>query len=165
MTMNNPPTFAEMKGDLTWDGSLRDIYVLDTHFSDWDRLSAMIASSDFAWSYVCDGEPSHLPLTFEKYFADQSRGASMLTVRLTDGLEVVCHFFCMDEIEFSFNPALVLGQHELDQLFKFVRELGEALSKRVLVAPENAPAAPLLIFDPTHPRWERRNIRGKQSRY
>ena len=50
------PNWAEIKDDFAWDGSLRDIYILDTDANDWDVLLAAIRSSNYERSYRLDGE-------------------------------------------------------------------------------------------------------------
>jgi hypothetical protein len=154
--MESPPTFAGLQQDFVSDGSLRDIYVLDTSFTDWDRLFAAIASSDFSWSYRCAGSLAALPAGFARFFTNRTPvdPSPTLSLWLTDAFEVNCYFFCVDEIEFSFDPAAVVGQRELDRLFEFIRKLGCALKKRVLVAPENLRESPLLVFDPMQRTWD-----------
>lgn len=66
----------------------------------------------------------------------------------------MCHFFTPDEIEFDIDPRAIDSQAQCERLVDFIRALGQAVGKAVLLTPENAPEYPYLRYDPLTDRAE-----------
>jgi len=136
------------KGIFAWDGSLRDIYVLGTDASDWQRLLDFLRLAPYDLRYTVGEQAQPLPDHINAVFArtmDEPRAA--LSV---DGprLKLMCHFFWLEEIEFDLDPRVIDGEARLERLLEFMRELGRRLGKDVILTPENMPGRPLYRFDP-----------------
>jgi len=52
-----------------WDGSWRDLYVLDTQLRDWQRLLDHLRQREDRFTFTIDGTPRPLPSTVETIFA------------------------------------------------------------------------------------------------
>ncbi|HLY56578.1 MAG TPA: hypothetical protein VKS60_13530 [Stellaceae bacterium] len=143
---------ADLKPDFACDGSLRDIYVLNTNGLDWDRLGSALEASGFTLTYSANGRSAPFPASLTKESFDPHR-RSLLVVNLTDDLSIDCHFFALDEIEFSFDPRLVHRQEELDRLLDFIVCVGRGTGKPVLLTLENSPDLPILTYEPNSEYW------------
>jgi hypothetical protein len=151
--MSKRPSFIELKGDLAWDGSLRDIYVLNTSASDWDRLGSTLETSGLTLTQFADGQRAPFPASLANHIADPQRNASLLVIGLTDHLAINCHFFTAEEIEFDFDPRFVQGDNDFARLLDFMACIAQGLGKPVLLTPENLPGAPILSCDPHTGSW------------
>ncbi|MFO0962656.1 MAG: hypothetical protein U0625_07075 [Phycisphaerales bacterium] len=87
--------WSDLQRDFEWDGSWRDIHVLECGMAGW-RV----------------------------------------------------HFFSIDTIELDLDPRDVSSQASLDLLLAFMRRLGLATAKRVILAPENMPDHPIFRYEP-----------------
>jgi hypothetical protein len=87
------------------DGSLRDVCVLGTDVSVWERLMAAVPGVPGEYGFSVDGEPVALAdFSVRRFFAEDPRESSpQLDLRLGE-LRFACFFFEPTEIEFSFGP-------------------------------------------------------------
>jgi hypothetical protein len=148
------PLFENVRADLAWDGSLRDIYVLDTDSADWERLGSTLRASGLTLDYLLQGLPAALPVSLGSHIRDPHRSASLLVVRLAERLPIDCHFFAADEIEFSCDPRGVDGEASWDCLLDFVAVVGQGIGKPVLLTPENVRDRPILSYEPSTRSWK-----------
>ena len=128
------------------DGSLRDLYVLDTTIGDWQRLIDFLRESEYRIVYSVNGQVAKLPRLVEEVFEIHDEVVVLLSVDI-DGIKFNCHFFCEEEIEFDFDVREVSDKARLAQLFDFMVNVGRAVGSNVLLTPENAPEAPLYAFN------------------
>lgn len=138
-----------------WDGSILDVYVRPATMSDWQHLLTVLHESSYDIRYIVDGDQvPKVPERIEVIFAQRQESNVALMV---DGqnLALMCHFFTPDEIEFDVNPHVIDSQLQLDRLIGFMRAVGGALGKEIILTPENLPNRPLLRFDPQadHEDW------------
>ena len=118
------------------DGSLRDIYVLNTQLPHWAAAVDFVAER-YALSFTGAWQGASLPRDIEQLFpTDPESQATALSVDV-GGVLVNCHFFAVDEIEFDLDPADVRDPSRLDGLFAFMKGLANAVGKDVLLTPEN----------------------------
>jgi hypothetical protein len=157
--------WSEVRED--WeDGSnvLRDIYVLSTTEDDWQRVLDLVRASGWPSSYTEGDNPAPLPTKVGEIFERTSGLSVLLRIWPTEGVAIHCHFFVPDEIEFDVSPREVTGQTQLDAVCGFVRAIGKALDKPVLVTWESTPSEPIMRYQPgtdaidrvlgTSPWWE-----------
>ena len=130
-----------------WEGSLIDMYVLDTTLEDWQRLLDFLLASPYALRYSRDGATEPLPDRIEVIFAERSVANVALFIDESQ-LSLNCHFFAPDEIEFDLNPRAIDGQPRLVRMLDFMRALGSTLGKEIILTPENLQERPLCRFDP-----------------
>lgn len=128
------------------DGSLRDIYVLESSLADWQILLDFLHSSDYKLRYLW-GAPENLPKNAVEVFGRESEDKGLLCVESGE-LSLNCHFFYNDEIEFDLLPNEVTDEERAEAIFDFMRQLGRTLNKDVILTPENERSMPIFKFSP-----------------
>ena len=126
------------------DGSLRDVYVRNTAFEDWNRFLAY--ASLHSTSYSVDGEPRPLPAQASEIFEEGDRKAHLLAIKFGE-VVLNCHFFTVDELELDIDPRQVTSQHALDVIVQALTNIGKALKKDVILTDENAPTSEWLRYE------------------
>jgi hypothetical protein len=133
--------------DLKADGALRDIYVHDATLADWqvalDRVRVLYAPLEFR----VDGHQADLPAQVAEIFPIRERASPSLSFDLS-GIDVACHFFTQEEIEFDLRPEEVTGPERLAAVVSFLRELATAVGKPAVLTMESVPGAVILRADP-----------------
>jgi hypothetical protein len=132
----------------TWDGSWRDLYVLNTDVQDWQRLLDHFRQQTYQLSFKIDGTALPLPPTMEAIFAVYDYASPFLCIRL-DHIGVNCHFFCAEQIEFDIDPREINDAASFELLLNFMIDVGTTLSKEVRLTPENMQECVLLHYNPT----------------
>ncbi len=130
------------------DGSLRDVYVLDTTFTDWALLLSLAEKYGYQYSYA--GQDHPLPEVEEIFTARD--GPHLLSVKL-GRVTANCHFFVPDEIELDFDPREIDSDSDHYEVLRFLEALGEGTNKKVSVTAENAKNIPYLSYDPLSRDW------------
>ena len=139
-------TWEQCRADFDADGSLRDIFVLDTTIDQWRSVYVML-STNYSCSFEVDGVPRVLPLLVDEMFAiRRAESKPILTIR-AGNVTVACHFFSEKEIELSLDPAEVTSQVELDPLLAFLKQIGDLCKKPITVHRENYKKFPLITYD------------------
>lgn len=144
------PDWKTLRG--LWDldpGALRDIYVPAVTADDWQAVLEAVTSR-WPSSYLVDGVPGQLP-DARTFFADgrEREAAHLLRVSVSPLINLNAHFFCEDEIEFDFDPRELLSDEDLTAVLDFMRVIGRAVGKPVLVSVESSPhLSPELRYDP-----------------
>ena len=136
--------WSELQSEFEWDGSLRDIYILNTTLADWRSAIRALSESGLPLSFKTQGAMSSLPADVADVF-DSSDG--LLSVDL-DGMLLNSHFFGTDEIEFDLDPREVTTGDRATALAGFLAILGTATGKPVILTRENAREAIILQWNP-----------------
>jgi hypothetical protein len=137
--------------DFRRDGGLRDIYVLDATLADWQAAFDRVRVTYDPIRFTIDGEPATLPPSVTEIFPIWERASPALQFEV-GGVEVMCHFFASDEIEFDLWPQDVTGPERLDAVAAFMRELASAVGKPAVLTMENMREAVILRADPVTKR-------------
>ena len=135
-----------VRDEFAFDGSWRDIYVLNTDMSLWQRMLDRLRADGYELAYSRDGDLVQLPTRAETIFGD-NQCARLLAVRF-GGVQANCHFFTSDEIEFDIDPREVTSQPQLDALLQFLRDLAMSVGRQVILCPENTPDFVILHMSP-----------------
>jgi len=131
------------KADFEADGSLRDIYIVRTTLEDWRAVVSLVTASPY--SATLDGEDaSGISIDVPALLAHPA--AHLLSIRV-GRLDLNCHFFSEDEVEFDFVPN-GLNEEDLRSLLTFMSSLGRLTGKLVVMTPENVRTHPIFRFDP-----------------
>ena len=151
--------WRQIAPDFTYDGTLRDIYVLATTLSDWQLVLDMPRRFESPPTYSLDGVITALPDRAEDVFASRASVTPLLSFSVGQ-IVLNCHFFGKDEIEFDLDPSDVSDADRFETLVGFLRRLGELTDKTVLLTPENHQQSPILRYLPdtrevTWIPWER----------
>ena len=127
------------------DGSLRDIYVLNTAIMDWVRLFDVCSMYDA--TLYCDGDPIPMILDPATVFQRSSEHSYYLKV-LVEGVALHCHFFTVEEIEIDVDPKEIKSQPDLDVVLDVMGSIGRGLAKPVILTEEAAQDFVWIAFDP-----------------
>jgi hypothetical protein len=136
--MANHPSWQSVKDRFAWDGSWRDVYVLDTTRADWEKFVDFIAHSSCG-ARVRMGASDidvKLPEKFPDYAEDEQR--PMLSFDVA-GVSCNCHFFWDKDIEFDIDPRELRGDQQYEDFMSFLGQIRDLLRKDVLVTEENTP--------------------------
>ena len=135
------------------DGSYRDVYVLDTTASDWERFLALVRERYPASTFDGVDGPAPIPRSFDEAGDDEGRG----TLHVMVGKVMVNCFFIWDkEIELDIDPSEVVDEADLDGVVGFCEALGRTVGKDVHITDEgcDSPADEAwLIYRPSSDEW------------
>ena len=128
-------TWPQSAGHFEPDGSLRDIYVNDVGLPEWEAAFRFLCTCGNA-RFTVDGADVPLPGSAEAALAMQSTCVPLLTVE-TEGISYCCHFISPGEIELDLLPQDINSGARVEALQSFVRGLGQATRRDVVVTHEN----------------------------
>jgi hypothetical protein len=126
------------KNEFAWDGSWRDIYILNTTIEDWDKFINFLRNNGYS--------AAALPDDLSNIFTDDAI-RPLLTINVA-GVTLNCHFFTEKEIELDLDPREVTGEDKAKELFNFMGAVGRALQMTVRMTPENLSERPIFEFSP-----------------
>lgn len=129
--------YREAKQHLYSDGSLRDVYVLDTTADELNSFLNYVQPMIKRGNFVAAEEIADLPNTYTEII-DRWRDWSK-TVSIPVGSGVVnCHFFDDSELELDFSPNDYCNETDWIRLDAFLQGLANAMRREVLVTAENS---------------------------
>jgi hypothetical protein len=132
------------------DGSLVDLYVLNTSLEDWQRLLDELQTEFLPYEYrdfEIGDEHRPLPQRAEDIFGRGDEASRCLLTLDPNGLNLNCHFFTPEEIEFDLAPQDIQSEELAARLSHFVLRLFRLLNRPVLLCPENMPERPCFVAD------------------
>ena len=129
-------TFAD---EFYRDGSLRDIYVFDVRLEDWTAVARFIVGQGYRIEFSGAWTQPTFPSDMARLFLSGPESELTLLSIDVSGVQICCHFFSQDEIEFDLDPDDVQDGSRLAALFEFMKGLADALGKDVVLTPENIP--------------------------
>jgi hypothetical protein len=130
-----------------WDGSLRDIYVLEVTVSDWQRVLDWLHTTPYPIEFYLDRQPAPLPHDVSTVFEQRDETGAFLQIDV-EGVILHCHFFWHKEVEFDLDPRQVDSKQKEQGITGFMRALGRLLDKEVVLTPENLETNPFLRYVP-----------------
>ena len=136
--------WEQVKDDFAWDGSLRAVYVLDTHVDEWELFFEVLREAGYSLTYSIDSETRALPARAEEALHLRALANPVLEVSV-DGITIACHFLREEEIELEFD-ARDVNEDRLPALLAFVSGLGDRLLKDVQLTRYKRPDAPFLRY-------------------
>ena len=129
------------------EGSLLDIYVLDTTLVEWQVVWDSIRLFEPPPKFAVDGMATEMPSRVEDVLGIRSTASPLLSLSL-GGMILNCHFFGEEEIEFDLSPDTFRGQDQLDALTGFMLHLGKLTGKVVILTGESFKERPILRYMP-----------------
>jgi hypothetical protein len=143
------------------DGSLRDIYVLDTTIDDWGKWIDMVNkkySIEF-WDAKTDLRSDKIDFTTVKEYWDSNGQREIVTATINLGLITVkCYFFDDSEIENDIDPRELKSEDEHIKLTQYLNDISVSLDKEVIMTNENTKDSILIrgksgecIYHPPNP--------------
>ncbi|MHB0936335.1 MAG: hypothetical protein ACYDCO_17755 [Armatimonadota bacterium] len=120
------------------DGTLRDIYILNTTVDDWQKVLDALRACGYSLLPLQDGHAGGLPLDASAIFAlhDQDQLGPSISVE-DSGVTFNCHFFTKDEIEFDVDPREITSQTQFEVVLRFMQVISRATGKEAILTPEN----------------------------
>ena len=134
--------WEKIKTDIYYsDGSLRDIYVLDSTIEDWKKWIGFINENyqvKFEYFDNQGNKKIESKINFDevsKYWNNYENSIS--AEFLVGEVLLKCYFFSIDEIENDFFPEEVktIEQHNL--IIEYLKSISKILNKEVILTPEN----------------------------
>lgn len=136
--------------DFEWDGSLRDIYVLETSEADWQTVWEALQAWDPPPVFAVDGVTEPMPDRVEVVLTTRRQRSPLLSVQVGHaGLN--CHFFSPDEIEFDLDPRQVTRETDMEAIAAFMKLLGDLTRKNVILTAENSREAVIAHYGANTP--------------
>lgn len=130
------------------DGSLRDIYILDTDINVWERFVNLLYISNLDFRLLIDGSMRNTPrISVDELFQMKDDKSLLLVINLK-GVNINCHFFCIEEIELDIEPKEINDFNKACAVLEFMKSISQELNKEVLLTPENMSDFPLIISYP-----------------
>jgi hypothetical protein len=144
--------WQKYKDEFTWDGSWRDVYVLNTNVTIWQQFLDFLRSSGIPHSFGGEDNADFLG-DLEAYFKERSEHGSLILSIDINGVFLNCHFFIETEIEFDLDPREVRDEDKANGVFNFMEILSETLSLPIRMTPENMEETPIFEYTPEDRTW------------
>jgi len=141
--------------DIEWifetGGALMDIYVQEVSIKDWEKIIDLInekfevthgQSVAYPNSQIIDKEFAIDYLT-DKTGEKEGRSAS---IKLK-GINLNCHFFLEDEIEFDIEPREINSVEDFEQIEMFMSEISRVTENQVTLTDDSHITVPLFKID------------------
>ena len=130
-----------------WDGSLRDIYILDITVSHWQRVLDWLHTNPYPIEFFLDNKLTPLPFNISTIFEQRNERGVVLKIDV-ESVIIHCHFFWHKEIEFDIDPRQLDSEQKEVGIIDFMRALGRLLNNKVILTPENWREIALLAYFP-----------------
>ncbi|MCU7615605.1 hypothetical protein NZ698_00225 [Chryseobacterium sp. PBS4-4] len=137
------------------DGSLRDIYVLNTSREDWQKWIDFVNGNYEIEFHYCDHKGNRLTSKkiISKYVFNSWDRINDFTNDATisiEGVIVKCHFFGEEEIENDIDPNEVKTLEDHYLIINYLKSISKILNKEVILTLENysvKPKGKLIVVD------------------
>lgn len=130
------------------DGSLRDIYVLNTNIDDWRKLSDYVNTNYAVQFNASDVVKDKIDIDhiLKCWNGNEDEWASA-RIKLSDTININTHFFCLDTIEQDIDPREFNSIEDHQVLMQYMQGLFDTLGKPVLLTAENVQEAVCIRVD------------------
>jgi len=136
-TMETASLSSKLLHEFKVDGSLRDIYVFDTTVANWNHLLEALNNSDYSLEISPPFDHTNR-LEASKVFNHVANvNPVCLKMRLASRIDIHCHFFCDEEMEFDIDPRQVDTEADITLILGFMKTIGDTLDKDVFLTPED----------------------------
>ncbi len=139
-------TWERCRDEFNWQGGLLDIYVDPASLLDWELFIRTLPVWPYKTEYSQDLQAMPIPTDVSDIFFIAREEASTLLKIFAGAIQVNCHFFSEDELEFDIDPRDVDSAADFDSLLGFMRRLGLLLKQPVKLTPENLPDSLIIVF-------------------
>jgi hypothetical protein len=133
------------------NGSFRDIYIQDVSLDDWARMIDFL-NEHYPLRYAINSmykESDQIDKEYAlNYLIDNTREkeSKSVTIEIT-GVNINCHFFLPDQIEFDVDPREIKSIDDYDKVEEFMISVSRMLGKQVTLTDENEIELPLIKID------------------
>lgn len=154
--------WPKYKDEFACDGSLRDVYVLNTNVAIWKQFLDFLKSSGIPHSFRGEERAEYLD-DLAAYFKKRSEHRSLILSMDVNGVIINCHFFTETEIEFDLDPKEVTGEDKANSLFQFMETVSNTLSLPIRMTPENTEETPIFEYSTRDHTWNYIPYYGKTT--
>jgi len=129
------------------DGSLRDIYILNTAAEEWTRLFTFLRAQpdEIQTTLLMNNYPVPIPDNISGIFG-KDRKSSIEMKTIVSGIDVRTHFFDIGRIDLDLDPREVQSEEAMNTLFKFFGDMAKTLEREIILTEESQEDIVLLIF-------------------
>ena len=132
-----------------WDGSWRDIYVLNTTRHDWKKWIDYV---NLNYSIDCfngktNADEKKVDFNVIEEFWNGNLDLRSSAKILIDKIQINAHFFSDTEIENDIDPREFTSIEDHDKLIKYMSDISILLNKEVILTPENEHETALFKVD------------------
>ncbi|GAA4929294.1 hypothetical protein [Mucilaginibacter defluvii] len=134
------------------DGSLRDIYVLDTTLNDWMMWAEYVNKNYIVEFFDHNTNLSAAQLNMERvnmYWDGKLECVFSASVIIENAI-LKTYFFSPDEIEVDISPNEIINPEFHNALLIYMKDVSVLLGKSVLLCEENSKGNVLLRVDPVN---------------
>ncbi|MBT1710605.1 hypothetical protein KK062_20345 [Fulvivirgaceae bacterium PWU5] len=132
------------------DGSLRDIYVLNTTKTDWKKWIDLVNEKYIVEFYDAKTESTSDKIDLkivEEYWESNDRETIQAKIKL-NSIIIMCYFFDDGEIENDIDPRGFKSMIDHDNFLNYLNDISVLLNKEVYVTDENTQSSILLKKTP-----------------
>jgi hypothetical protein len=145
---NSKMHWTELKKQIYFeDGSLRDICVLGTTMSDWEKWVELVNKKyqvEF-WDSKTELTSDKIDFAIIREYWDSNGSRETISARIRlDSINVMCYFFDDSEIENDVAPPEIKSLEDHIRLINYLNDISISLDKEVIVTDENTRTKVLL---------------------
>lgn len=132
-----------------WDGSWRDIYVLDTTWEDWRKWILLVNQTYEVTFYNGLTQQVEIGINAEAVFSYLTGKTDLInsaTIKL-EGITIKCHFFTDEEIEIDIDPREIVLIEDHNLLINYMTTVSICLNKPVIMTAESSQDTIYILVD------------------
>lgn len=129
-----------------WDGSWRDIYILNTTRQDWNRWIAYVNKNySIDWfNGKTNTDEKKVDFNVIEEFWNGNLDLCSTAKVFIDNIQINAHFFDDTEMENDIDPREFTSIEDHDKLVKYMTDISILLDKEIILTPENEHETALL---------------------
>ncbi|MEK4733051.1 MULTISPECIES: protein export chaperone secb [unclassified Paenibacillus] len=116
------------------DGSLRDIYVLDTDIQVWALIFDYLESDRINYRVTIDGLITKIR-DIAELLRIKKEASIGITIEYSE-IDICGYFYEGSVIEFDVSPIQINSEKKIDVLMNFLKDLSRKLNKTIIITPE-----------------------------
>jgi hypothetical protein len=117
------------------DGSLRDILLIDTNYSDWKLLLTYFRQNFWDFALFIDGEITFKDFNIEEIFEIKKDSNVYLNLKF-HGITISGYFYKSREIVFDISPKEVESEETVLCVIDFMKQVARITNKIAILTPE-----------------------------
>ncbi|MDU8672242.1 protein export chaperone secb [Paenibacillus polymyxa] len=128
------------------DGSLRDIYILDTDIQVWALIFEYLESNEINYRVTIDGLITRIR-DIAELLRIKKEACIGITIEYSE-IDICGHLYEGSVIEFDISPIQIDSEKKIDILMNFLKSLSRKLNKTIIITPEMTTEEVLVGVEP-----------------
>ncbi|MGN9167037.1 protein export chaperone secb [Paenibacillus jamilae] len=128
------------------DGSLRDIYILDTDIQIWAIIFEYLESNEINYRVTIDGLITRTR-DITELLRIKKEASIGITIECSE-IDICGYFYEGSVIEFDISPIQIDSEKKIDILMNFLKSLSRKLNKTIIITPEMTMEEVLVRVEP-----------------